>query len=177
MADNPYATPQSALADSNEGQAWRQNRDVVIRREGGELPNCCIKCNGAVAVRKTTRLSYLNPWFYLLFFINILVLLIVGLIFQKSARVDIPLCDMHHRRNRRFVLVMWGLFWAAVLGMMAAGAAQKGELIGVILVLLLVLAIVAIGGRLVYARKIDKEFVWIRGAGPDYLARLPEFRG
>jgi len=34
-----------------------------------------------------------------------------------------------------------------------------------------------IGGRVVYAKKIDKERAWMAGCGQSYLAALPEWRG
>lgn len=176
MTNNPYAPPESAVADTVEGEAWRQRRDVIIRRHDASFPHRCIKCNADAKVVAPLRLSYLNPWFYLLFFINIFVLLLVGLIFQKSVRVAVPLCKDHHRRHRRFVRTMWVLFFAGIVALVAAALHQSGELLAVILVLLLIGAVVAIGGRLVYARKIDKEFVWVRGAGDRFLRSLPEFR-
>ena len=37
--------------------------------------------------------------------------------------------------------------------------------------------LVAMAGRMVYARKIDKQYAWIRGASPAFLEMLPEFPG
>ena len=34
-----------------------------------------------------------------------------------------------------------------------------------------------INGRIIAASRIDKEFVWLKGCGPEYLDEFPEWPG
>ena len=177
MEHNPYASPQAAVSAHGDIKAWRFRKDVVIPREGGELPHRCIKCNAEAVTRKRVRLAYLNPWFYLLLLINLLVLLIAAAIFQKTVKVEIPLCEQHRRRRLKFITTMWLAFIGVTSGMAIAFAADQPELGAVLILVLLIVILIAMAGRMVYARKIDKQYAWIRGASPEYLEMLPEFPG
>jgi len=156
---------------------WRSER-VLVMSQGGTLPDRCVKCNApANGQRLLRKLYWHSPYIYLVILVNLLVYAVVAIIVRKRARVEIGLCE-NHRRHRRLAI---GLAWLMVLlgiGGIVAGVANSSVGLGLLGGLLLVVGPVlgAIKGPVVSAKRIDSNFVWIKGVCPAYLDALPEWR-
>lgn len=170
LAVLPYAEP---IAYGSEA-AWREGNLLVVRK-GAALPEQCIKC-GAPAeggpLKKT--MSWHQPWLYILIlFPGLLIYAIVALCVQKRATVCLSLCGAHRRRRRMLILTVWGLILGGVAGFFVGANVNNGLILLAGLVLFVAGLITAVAIQLVKARRIDDHFVWLRGAGPEFLAQFP----
>jgi hypothetical protein len=166
---------KEGLAGSDR-MVWREGRAVVMSRNG-ILPDRCIKCNDSANGRRLVRkLRWHSPVVYLCVLLNLLVYVIVALIVSQKARVEVGMCDKHRASRLWAIAIGWGLFFAGVGLLFAAaqfdhsapGFAGAG----------LILAGFIYGmwkGRSVYATRIDKERVWMKGFCKAYLDELPDW--
>jgi uncharacterized membrane protein len=181
---NPYAPPQTDISlephDQDLGGVWRDGKLLVMAKDAA-LPDRCLKCNlpanGGTLRRK---LSWHPPFWYLLLFFNVIIYCGVALLVRKTATVSFPLCEVHRKRRLRSIAVGW-LFSLLGIAVMVAGIAglERSEAVGplVILagVLLLFVGIISglMGAQVAVPHKIDKRFVWLKKAHPEFLAALP----
>lgn len=189
MADenfNPYSPPLASLvpepADSSGG-VWRDGNLLVVRK-GCMLPGRCVKCNQpAVERRKRQRLYWHSPWLYLIlvFTLNLLIYMIVALIVQRSIIVQTGVCERHRRRRRQVISIAWLMFVGSVIAIGVGGSLMDNRTnlgLPILLVGCGLLAGAPIYGfsasRLLWAKRIDTYFAWLKGACPEYLAELPE---
>jgi len=102
-------------------------------------------------------------------------LLIVAVLTAKRAVVDIPLCEHHRARIKSGIILAWSCF-AGALVLAGVAVLQEMESLALLAIIsLMVSMLVGITrGRLVYARKIDKEHVWLKGVCHEYLDELPK---
>ena len=109
---------------------------------------------------------------------NLLILLIVYLIVRKKAVVQIGLCERHLVQRKRGLAIGWGSVALGVVLICLAAVFNSGwwVLIG-ILVMLIGAITGGVMARTVTATKIDKEYVWMTGVHPDFLANLPHWGG
>jgi len=183
---NPYAPSRASLVDrpsqvpngSADGvTAWR-NLKLVAMIPNTSLPPRCVKCNEpAEEPMKFRKVYWHHPAIYLLILINIIIYAIVGAIVRRRARVAAGLCAAHTKRRRVGIIVAWTSFIAG-LGLMTFGfrdtTGHGGVFAAVGMLALLAAALAAIIlTRVVYAQKIDKEFVWLKGCGAEFLDSLP----
>jgi len=162
------ATPGSA-------GLWRQGKKIVTVSET-PFPDRCIKCNAPANGFRLKRVLYWqHPAYYLLLLCNLLILLIVVLIVRKKAVLHIGLCERHRQQRQTAILAGWigtlgGLAMIIAGGMMSAGwLALAGTIFflgGAIWG--------AARGRTIAATKIDRQNVWVSGAGAKFLDELPE---
>ena len=184
--NNPYAPPESELELATEAQAvWRDGK-LLVMQKGAELPARCILCNAAADRTKTRRVFYLNTWlqvamlvaFLLTRGLALLPILIVSLVFRKSAKIGIPLCAFHWRRRFWTTLTTLALLFAAIgVGLVAAVEADfQGALFFVALVIFVAaFALAMVRGQMLRAKKIDKTTVILKGAKPPFLDSLPQY--
>ena len=155
--------------------AW-QSGDAVVTLNGGTLPARCVKCNGAVTGKQIPRTLYWHSeWVYILL-LSPLIYILVSFFVRKRAKVSVPICE-EHRHQRRVVLGVSWLLVAIGIGSLIAAIAYGSGALGVVTFVTLIAAIV-LGfwkGTLVSAKKIDAQYVWVRGFCRDYRASLPEF--
>jgi len=170
---SPYQPPKSELVDSTIAGMGRKGRYLVLKPEA-DWPSRCIKCNSETDYRKQTTLVYLNPWIYLSLLINLLVLIFLALIFRKKFTVQIPLCAEHSKKRRNYLIFQWILVAILLAAILAGIVTEEKSLAIVCVFLFLVVVLSAIFGRLAYAAKYKKGYLWIRGAGRNYLDSLPE---
>lgn len=184
---NPYAAPEAdtdlvpAPVGDDGGGVWRDDR-VLVMRKTAELPPRCIVCNAVATGRPLRRrLTWHNPWLYLLILANIIVYALVAMIVQQKATISVGLCDRHRSRRRRWIAAAWLLALAAfVLPFLLATIAPQVAFGGFVAILPLVLVAGLFGiygGRVVYPRRIDGTYVWLGGVGPAFLDTLPEWQG
>jgi len=185
---NPYAPPESELEAFIDPEVVWRNEKTIVMRKGADMPGRCILCNETTEPGKPRRILYLNIWLQIvmlmLFLVfNVLALIpifIVSLIFRKTAKVRIPVCDKHRRKRLWVTLTTITLLAAAIaLGVVAARVPMyQGPIFwtaAAIFVGAFVLAIIR--GQMLSAKKIDKETVILKGAKPPFLDSLPQYPG
>ncbi len=88
--DLRYAPPKSTALVEHPG-GW--DGEYVRLRTPGEMPCRCITCGSDAGLStRTTKLGYINPLWYLTFFLSLLVLAIVYLVAVKRAVVRYSAC-------------------------------------------------------------------------------------
>jgi hypothetical protein len=176
---NPYAPSHATLAGPQEAphaQLWRSQNVLVMRRDG-DLPDRCVKCNdSADDPTKTRKLYWHHPGFYALLIISPLIYIIAALIARKTAKVSPGLCVRHKHRRARGLWLGWG---GLIVGLAILFSAASGNQPVLALFALLAMfgSIIAgmIIGRVVYAKRIDANYIHMKGCGEEFLAELPEF--
>jgi hypothetical protein len=175
---NPYASPQGGQAIDpllmEGGGVWRDGMRLVMDKRA-TLPGRCIKCNAPVAGKRLRRsLSWHSPWLYILILVSIWVYVIVALCVRQTAKIDVAICERHRQKRGRSIMCGWLVFIVSA-GLFFAGIQFENPwLIIVAMVLFLSSLILAvIVSRLVIATLIDKEYVWLKGVCPEFLAELP----
>ena len=140
------------------------------------FPDRCVKCNAPANGFRLKRVLYWqHPAYFLLLFCNLLVMLIVMLIVRKKAVLHIGLCKKH-RKQRLIAIIACSIGMLGGLISIIAGAVMPSGIAVIVgIVIFLAGAIWGVAkGRAIYATKIDKQNVWVGGAGKDFLDQLPE---
>jgi hypothetical protein len=158
-------------------QMWRAGKFLVLRKETA-LPSRCVKCGAPQhGSRIKRRLFWHTPWIYGLL-PALLVYAIVATVVGKRAIVDVPLCRKHRGLRWRDLLVTWLLIFLCLAAFSYAVVGENGWYALVGIVLIFAAAIYgALRTTIVTPRRIDDQFVWLKGVAPEYLAPLPEFPG
>jgi len=157
-------------------QMWRSGEFLVLRKDTA-LPPRCVKCNAPQHGNRIKRkLFWHPPWIYLLILPGLLIYAIVATIIGKRALVEVPLCVEHRRIRMRDLLVTWLLivFCLGAFGYAIVASSGWWALVG----LSLLFAAAIYGGlrtTIVGPKRIDDQFVWLKGVGPEFLAPFPEF--
>jgi hypothetical protein len=195
--DNPYRAPQTESYPlprhlDPHVAAWRSGRLLVLQK-GADLPDRCVKSNRPANGRRLKRrMAWHHGAIYLLILVSLLVYIIVALIMQQKATVYIGLSEEWFAKRRRATLIGWLSVLAGialvVLGVKQLNATATGgglrvlqpEMGGWLMAAgFLVFFVGAIYGllasRMVAPARIDKHFVWIKGACPAYLSELPDW--
>ena len=157
---------------------WRQGKKIMTVSET-PFPDRCVKCNApANGFRLKRNLSWHPPAYFLLLLCNLLVYAIVAMVVRKKAVLHVGLCEIH-RKQRTIANIACAIGVLGGLAMIFGGAfGSSGWLALTGFAFLLVGAIWgAAKGRTVSATKIDKENVWVSGAGKEFLDTLPERPG
>jgi hypothetical protein len=154
---------------------WRQGKKIVTVSDT-IFPDRCVKCNGPAHGFQLKRVLYWqHPAYYLLLLCNLLVLLIVVLIVRKKAVVYIGLCEAHRKQRKVAIAVCTiGLLGGVVVMCAAAGMSSGWLALAGLAVFITGGVWGVVKGRTIAATKIDKENVWVSGAGKDFLDQLPE---
>ncbi|TWU59873.1 hypothetical protein Poly51_01460 [Rubripirellula tenax] len=181
---NPYAVPRapSGLPPMGGTESfWREGKILVMHKHA-TLPDICIKSGEATnGFRLKRKLKYHHPaWAFTILF-NVLLYLIMAAIVSKRATVMIGLSERWQSIRRRRILIGWSGALLGV-GMLVAGLAtlERGDNSpgGPVLLVLGTLAIISFaiygmfGAKMVAATKIDEQLIYIKGAHPDFLAKL-----
>lgn len=183
---NPYAPPESEL-QSTSGGVWRKAGLLFMKRDA-QLPPRCINCNKEAVPGKVHRIHYLNFWLQLAMLIAfilvnvfaIIPILILMLLFRKTAKIKIPLCRKHHTRRFWITLVTVG---SLVLSILIAVISirtvhyQDPALLASILLFVTAMILALVRGQLLRVNKIDKEVIIFKGAKKPFLDSLPEVSG
>jgi hypothetical protein len=188
---NPYQSPayyesavQTSLVPSEMEGPWVfQKGKLLVMHKHAELPDRCVKTNQPVnGLRLRRNLSWHPPLLYLVLFIGIPFYIIVAIALSKKATIELGLCKPKIRKRRWAILISWLL---AFLGIFVFGSFYlisdphvREIWMGwaVSLGLLIFLSAVVYGiiaSNIVTATRITKDYVWLKGVHPDYLAELP----
>jgi hypothetical protein len=176
VAEQVFATPAVAL--------YRDGNTLVMHRHA-KLPPRCIKSNAPTSRYLKRDLRWAPSWVLLLLLVNLLICLIVMLIVQKTAKIDIGLSDEWFARRRFRIALAWIGSLASVVLFVVGIVLLDGSnsavgpllMLGSVILFLTAALFGAFGARMVYAKKIDDHYIWLRGACPEYLEGLPQFPG
>jgi hypothetical protein len=146
------------------------------------MPHRCIKCNEPADEPTKKRRVYWHHWaLYLLILINILIYAIVALVVRKKALVSAGLCAEHKKRRRIALTFGWTGSIAGLLllsnGFGSGSPTAGAKMLFGILAILVSIIVGMIFARVVYAKKIDKSYVRLKGCGVAFLDSLPQFTG
>ncbi len=180
--ENPYASPapfdpMSTHPSQYGSQGLYRDGKLVVATRDATFPDRCVKCNApAEGFRLKRSLSWHHPLFYVIIFIcNVIVYVIVAMIVRKTATYYVGLCETHRRKRRQAILIGWSCFLGGVS--LAVWGFSKGDaILGLLAVVILFAGSLygLIGSRVLYPKRIDKEYAWIKGACPEFLASLEQ---
>jgi len=159
------------------GNLWREGRRLVARSDT-PLPDRCVCCNApANGYRLKRQLYWHPPAYFLLIVISILIYVIVALIIRKRAVLHVGLCEQHRAKRKRVILFSWlSVFLGLIMIFVGFGTHGGISLLG-LLVLLGAAIYGVIAARIVAPTKIEKELVWLKGPGTEFLDTLPLWSG
>jgi GYF domain 2 len=160
------------------GSFRRAGRNLVCSVQA-TLPKRCVKCNTPTETKQIKRTLYWHsPFFFFLIVLNILIFAIVAMIVRKRAVAFVSICPQHRKMRRNAILTSWALVIGSIVVLITSAGYQSGWIAaagGVLFIVGITYGIVR--GRLVSAKKIDKEFLWLSGCGPEFLAAFPDWTG
>jgi len=158
--DSPHPEESDEILKEN---VWRDGPYLVLRRKKTQLPDRCILCN-APAEGKRLSFRVRDPHAIL-----------------EQANVKVGLCPYHRSREvwaqlRGWILMLAGLGMLALADLLRTNGIPYLETFAACVGVLLIIA----GGvyrrvrpKLLTAKRIERQFVWLENIHPDYLA---EFR-
>jgi hypothetical protein len=167
----PYLTPMAAQPMG----VWREGKVLIVAKET-VLPPTCVKCNRPSDGRPIRRKFWWYPPAWLLLILvpyGVLLCFIVVLIIRKSGVVHYSMCEAH--RRRRWAWGAGGLALSAVgLGGAVYVASQDAfQWMSVGLVTFIAGLVVAVVAQSLRPKRIDAHYVWLKGAGEEFLAQFP----
>jgi hypothetical protein len=182
--NNPYAPPKVAppIADyrTEENKGLWQKGNLLVMHKRAPLPARCVKSNMPAERRLKRNLYWHHPAIYLSILISILVYIILALVLRKSATIHIGLSEEWFARRRNAIAISWLLALGSI-GAFIAGAATVEQDWGVALIafspLVFLIGVLygLIGARMVVAKRISDDYVWLKGVCPEFLSGLPHW--
>jgi hypothetical protein len=189
-AQNPDFVPPTKSSDSpaRAADAYREGDYLVVRKVGAKLPQGCIFCNGPEVKRKwliARKFPMPAGWAMLFGFAFILMYAV-----SPVAKFEAGLCSSHLRtnypRSRRGLRLLGIALVMVAVGFAICAASplrSPGEYIGSaiatpgMILLLLAAPFVLVTRPLLKGHYSDRRYLWVDGASPNYLQRLPEIGG
>jgi hypothetical protein len=158
-----------------EWGAWRDG-DALVMAPDARLPDRCVKTD-LPAHGRTAELTLLwhEPAVYWLLVLNPIVYLVVAGAVGTRVVVTVGITEVAlaaSRRAWRLTLALLGAGAAAWLGAAVLLEPRLFWLGGALMTA--GIPVYLLGARFVRVARLDGERVWIRGASPGFLARLPE---
>ena len=184
---NPYESPRdiepmvvAEPAEHEDGGVWRQGKLLVMHKRA-TLPDRCVKSNQPAHGRKLKRhLYWHHPLIYLAILACLLGYVVLVVVFQKDAVIHIGLSPERILRRRSMRLIAWILGIGSILLVVVGLASLRPigaimALAGVVGFLVAVICEHLAPSGTVSAKRITKDYVWLKGVHPDFLASLPEW--
>lgn len=169
------ATPGAAVG------VWREgNRIVAIK--GAVLPQRCIKCNVPCSNSPVTRSYHWHPpALDVLHHVlpGLAIYLIAAMKLRQSAKLTFWLCPHHRKVRRRFIWIGCMSVPAVVgLRLLEIRFFSRNDDLFIPFVLLDIVVFIGLvvtgvrGTQLLRPMKIDNSYLWMVGAGPEFLGTL-----
>lgn len=150
--------------------------NLLIIGKFANLPNRCVKCNGAAdAPPLTKNMQWYPPWTYLLLLLGVLPFILIALVMGKKASVTLPLCTVHRKQRSTAIAIGWLGSMGGLFLLFLAASMESG--------FLALLGFIAFFGAIIYGivkaplvtpALINDTHVHLKGVHRDYLANLPE---
>ncbi len=162
---------------------WRDGRLLVVRK-GEVFPDRCVKSDRPAHGRRVQQVAERGcAVSFLVHLCNPIAGVLVADSVTKGVAFSVGLSDEWCRKRRRAFCLAGGIIIVS-LAAMAYGVTLIGVAdIGLWLLLLGILS--TLGGllyglnasTLVTAKRITKDYFWLKGVHPDFLADLPDWPG
>jgi hypothetical protein len=155
--------------------AWRDGDELVMAPDA-QLPDRCVKTD-LPAHGRTTDLTLLwhEPAVYWLLVLNPIVYLIVARAVGTRVVVTVGSTAAALAASRRAWRLTLALCGAGVVAWLGAAVLLEPQLFWLGVALMTAgIPVYLLGARFVRVARFEGERVWIRGASPNFLARLPE---
>jgi len=201
---NPYAAPKSKLVSDSpaNNNVWRYKRYLVMTHDA-QLPDRCFKCNAqtegnskkfsfvytplyaSLLLILMIFISFVLPslipnnyisWAYIPIIIMFVVFIISNLLITRRKKVDIGVCNKHS-------LIIGGIKISIFLLILAGFFTINNHLIrnydSLSIGLFIAAVFLAILHSFLYnikAKKIDDEYLYLKGFSKNYLKDLPDFK-
>lgn len=177
MFDSPWAPPEAETLEVRPMPEVYAEGNVVVLRMGCDLPERCVVCNSRDRVRMSRkRLTWHHPAWYLLILINLILYVIVALVIRRSTRIQVGLCEEHRKQRQSRILAGCGVVFLGVLTSVSQFE-QGGLMLALAIGFTILAAIFTLYlAQTVYAQRIDREWVRLKGAGSAFLDGLPRAR-
>lgn len=171
---NVYAAPKSWGHEVTNTSGCRRDGKYVLVPVGSDLPHRCIICNApAVTPIKKRKVYWHHPAWYLLIPLNILLYAVIGLIVRKKAEVSPGLCQEHHDKRKKKLIVLPILAVLALFAWAFAMPQDSGLFVAILPVAFFVILIaVVIASQLVVATKISTTDIKLKGCKEPFLASI-----
>jgi uncharacterized protein YacL len=181
--DNPYAAPESFLAEADESYSGplRVEGDLVCVGDKVHLSEICV-ISGATTdlVKLKKKPTYAGPVVLIAFLLSPLIGLILYAIMKKQTTVTIYL-NREVRSKRRWKVFYGFVFLFAAIGLFIAlissGAVDTAPTLLFLPLVLFIVAIVLMvkGGQLLTVKKFDKpDNFWLKGFKEPFFATLTQ---
>lgn len=178
----PVLVHQPGISDST----FRYGKYMAVRRTNALMKPQCIKTSQATETKLKRVLYWHHPAIFLLVLVSPLIYIIVSLIMRKRAEIYVPLTEDVLARRRLNLLIAWctsllglGMFIAFFVVVANTTTRDPAPWVFSLLlgpfVLLFGLIYGSLTTRMVYAKRMDDHFVWLKGASQEYLDSLPEW--
>ena len=161
---------------------WQAGSELVMLKDE-PLPDRCVASNDAADVRRRMRFAWHPPGYYALLLLGVLPYAIVASFMTQKATIYVPLGKEWRDKRRRMIYLGLLLIVVGFLLIIAGPALDKVirewgwvMLVGVI-VLIFGFDRALNGARPLKPTKITESMIWLKGAGPRYLATLPVYLG
>ena len=157
---------------------WREGDRMVVAADA-ELPDRCVKTDlPADGQWADIRLRWHHPALYLVLILGIIVYFIMAYYMSTSMIVRVGITEPVLNAGRWTRSLVWTLVLGGVVLCVVAAAVRDPALFwagGVLLVL--AVPVFLLRPRIIWATRMERGCVWIAGVHPDYLARLPQWKG
>lgn len=174
MTDNPYSPPKSDIERVERGRCFAELGSILFVARDSDLPQRCIKCNGAVTAPPKLKTFYWHAsgW-YLLILLNLLIYALVAFFVRKKVRVSPALCEAHRTRRRNLVAGSLALFIVLFMGgVVSAGNETALISLASFLGSLVCLIVAVISARRIYPIEIHDRGARFKGCGKAFLQSL-----
>lgn len=184
---NPYAAPSAAShpigAPATSVGIWREGKTLVMHKQAS-LPDVCIKSNETTdGYRLKRKLSWHHPLIASTILISPLIYVILAVVLSKRATITIGLTDTWRKKRIQRIMTAWSGVLMGLIGGIAGlaminpnGNSSLGGWLALGgLLMIIVMGIYGIvAARLISPKKIDAQYIYIKGAHPEFLARFPD---
>lgn len=170
--------------DSTIRGLWRPG-DLLVMRKETKLPERCVKSNQPCSRTLTRKLTWHHPALYLtLFLCGIIPYVIIAMIVQKRAEIEVGLSEEWFARRRRTILIAWLLILGSIAMPFGVGILLNvpADIVGFSALAAVIIGLGAavygiLAARIVVPTEITDTHVWLKGVHPEYLAELPKWDG
>lgn len=179
-SDSPQETQHAVQPHVESPGVWRRG-DMLVMQRLAILPDRCVKTNQPADHKVKYSLAWHPPEVYLTILLSPVIYLLVALAARRIAVISIGLSAEQHRRrvhNTRTACGLLLLGFGLIIGCVIAMVRGRADVFVVGLILGVAISVIAASWgirvwRVLRAGKIDKDFLYINGVCPDYLAQLP----